>query len=265
MISATFKIYKFFLKQFYLIGGNKKNISEYLQNFDNSLLNTRKYYLQCFKYFNKYSNHIIKEHRLYFSQNKRGYGEDAFHVMWELLFNRFKFSNFLEIGVYRGQTISLISLLASIHHRSIDVYGLSPFNESGDEVSNYIKINFLEDTLNNFSHFKLRKPHLIKQYSTDNEAHTFVKNTLWDCVYIDGSHDYDVVKQDWEIASKSVKVGGIIVFDDSSLYLNYSNPFMSFKGHEGPSKFVENLKLNGLNNFKEILIVGHNRVFQKIK
>jgi hypothetical protein len=258
-------IYKYFLKQLYLFGGNKKNLNKYLQNFDNSLLDTRKYYLKCFKYFNKYSSLQIKEHRFYFSQNKRGYGEDAFHVMWELLYDKFNFSNFIEIGVYRGQTISLISLLASIKNRDIEVYGLSPFNNTGDEVSNYITIDFLEDTIINFKYFNLKKPHLIKHYSTDQEAHEFFQKYKWDCVYIDGSHNYDIVKQDWEIASNSVKIGGIVVFDDSSLYLNYSNPFMSFKGHVGPSKFVEDLKSKGINDFKEILIVGHNRVFKKIK
>lgn len=264
MINSILKIYKYFLKQKYLIGGNKKIIKEYLQNFDNSLLDPRKYYLQCYKYFNKFSSHQLKEHRLYFSQNKRGFGEDAFHVMWELLYKKFKFSNFVEIGVYRGQTISLISLLASINNSTIKVHGLSPFNNTGDDVSNYITIDFQADTLANFRHFNLPTPLLIKQYSTDKEAHDFMKNNIWDCVYIDGSHDYDIVKQDWKIASNSVKIGGIIVFDDASLYLNYSNPFMSFKGHDGPSKFVENLKSNDINNFKEILIVGHNRVFQKI-
>ena len=265
MKNAFLIIYYFFLKQLYLLGGNKKNLNEYLQNFDNSLLDTRNYYLQCFKYFNKFSSIQIKDHRFYFSQNKRGYGEDAFHVMWELLYDKYNFSNFVEIGVYRGQTISLISLLASIKKRDIEVYGLSPFNNTGDEVSNYITIDFLEDTIINFKYFNLKKPNLIKHYSTDQEAHEFIQNNKWDCVYIDGSHDYDIVKQDWEIASNSVKIGGIVVFDDSSLYLNYTNPFMSFKGHVGPSKFVEDLKSKGLDEFKEILIVGHNRVFKKIK
>ena len=108
MKNAFLIIYYFFLKQLYLLGGNKKNLNEYLQNFDNSLLDTRNYYLQCFKYFNKFSSIQIKDHRFYFSQNKRGYGEDAFHVMWELLYDKYNFSNFVEIGVYRGQTISLI-------------------------------------------------------------------------------------------------------------------------------------------------------------
>ena len=259
-----FKIYKFILNQKYLIGGDKKKMIEYLNNFENSLIDPRKYYLECYKYFNKFSNDKIKAHRLYFSQNKRGFGEDAFHVMWELLYNKFKFNNFVEIGVYRGQTISLISLLGSINNKKIEIYGLSPFNDTGDNVSNYITIDFEKDTFTNFEYFDLDKPQLIKHYSTDKEAHDFMKNNLWDCVYIDGSHDYDIVKQDWGIASKSIRIGGIIVFDDSSLYLNYSNPFMSLKGHEGPSKFVEDLKSSGLKDFKEILIVGHNRVFQRI-
>ena len=37
-------------------------------------------------YFKFKSSKLVKTHRWYdFKQNKRGYGEDAFHAMWEVL------------------------------------------------------------------------------------------------------------------------------------------------------------------------------------
>ena len=49
----------------------------------------------------------IINHRVYFSKEFRGFGEEAFHSMWYLLLSEFKPKNCLEIGVYRGQIISL--------------------------------------------------------------------------------------------------------------------------------------------------------------
>ena len=54
----------------------------------------------------------LQRHRYYYSQNQRGFGEDAFHAAWFRLFEGNKPINCLEIGVYRGQTISLWALLA---------------------------------------------------------------------------------------------------------------------------------------------------------
>ncbi len=52
-------------------------------------------------------------HRDHVEQNALGFGYRAFHWLWKLLVdampNRFRF---LEIGVYKGQVISLVGLLA---------------------------------------------------------------------------------------------------------------------------------------------------------
>ncbi|MCZ2340159.1 MAG: hypothetical protein LC127_18615, partial [Chitinophagales bacterium] len=60
--------------------------------------NIKKYY-----YYTQYTQQllpkILLKHRKYFSQNNRGFGEDAFHAMWWLLFREYKPVNCLEIGV----------------------------------------------------------------------------------------------------------------------------------------------------------------------
>ena len=194
-------------------------------------------------------------------QEHRGFGEDAFHSMWWQLIRRFRPANFLEIGIYRGQTISLVSLISKIEGITCQAHGISPFSSAGDSVSEYLrKIDYLEDTLGNFRHFSLPEPALLKAYSTDSEAVAKIRETSWDCIYIDGNHDYDIVKKDWEVCSESLAPGGIVVLDDSGLTTEYKPPRFATGGHPGPSRLASEIDRNA---FKEILQVGHNRVFQK--
>lgn len=43
-----------------------------------------------------------------------------------------------------------------------------------------------------------------------------VKNNYYDIVFIDGGHEYDIIKSDVENGYKKLKSGGVIVFDDFS-------------------------------------------------
>jgi hypothetical protein len=204
----------------------------------------------------------LKEHRIYFKSGKKGFGEDAFHAMWFMIFNFFKPVNVLEIGVYRGQTLSLFSLLSQKLDYKINLNGISPFDSSGDEVSVYLKeLNYYDDVLINFNNFSLPIPNLHKGFSNNIEMISVIQSQMWDLVYIDGSHDYLIAKSDFDVCSKMIKVGGLLVLDDASLNLNYKPHFYASKGHPGPSTVSDEISRN---EFIEILTVGHNRVFQKI-
>ena len=89
-----------------------------------------------------------------------------------------------------------------------------------------------------------------------------IRSKKWDVVYIDGSHDYNVVKSDFGLCSSVLSSGGIIVMDDSALYTSFKPPIYSSGGHPGPSSVADEINRDV---FKEILSVGHNRVFKKIK
>ena len=77
----------------------------------------------------------LREHRAYFKQAGRGFGEDAFHAMWWLILKEFRPTQLLEIGVYRGQTISLWALIGRLLSLDVEVSGISPFCAAGDSVS----------------------------------------------------------------------------------------------------------------------------------
>ncbi|HXT10147.1 MAG TPA: class I SAM-dependent methyltransferase [Candidatus Angelobacter sp.] len=226
-----------------------------------SLTDPTTFYLDCVRFFHQRLPPELREHRSYFTSERRGFGEDAFHVMWFLLFREFKPANFLEIGVYRGQTLSLASLLSRMNNGSADVCGISPFSPAGDSVSRYRNnVDYYQDTLANFEHFKLPVPVLLRAFSTDPAAEQFIASKPWDMIYIDGNHDYEVAARDWKICSDNLKAGGVVVLDDSGLTTSFRPPKFATGGHPGPSRLAKEIDRK---RFRELLQVGHNRVFQK--
>lgn len=232
------------------------------EDFSSSLLKPTDYYHRAFQDFHTIVPEEIRKHREFFQVELRGFGEDAFHTMWWRLVRKFQPRRFLEIGVYRGQTLSLVSLLAKMERSPCEVCGISPFSSAGDSVSTYIKaLDYRADTLANFANFNLPVPELLQAYSTDQEAVAFIGQRTWDMIYIDGNHDYEIVKADWAICSKAVDPGGLIVLDDSGLSTDYLPPAFATGGHPGPSRLASEIDRRV---FEEVLQVGHNRVFRKI-
>lgn len=208
------------------------------------------------------SPNAIKEHRLYYSKNKRGFGEDALHAMWWTLLQEFKPKLLLEIGVYRGQIVTLWGLIAKLNNLSCEVHGISPFLSSGDQVSNYLTtIDYMKDTLESNQYFKLPNPFFLKALSTDSNAIEYIKSHQWDLIYIDGNHDYDIALLDYKNCRDSLAKGGLLIMDDSSLYTDFKPPAFSFAGHPGPSRIVQELAIKELHFLGG---VGHNNVFMKV-
>jgi hypothetical protein len=200
----------------------------------------------------------IRNHRYYFRIKGRGFGEDAFHAAWFYVFKKYKPSLALEIGVYRGQTISLWAMLSQKIGHDIQIHGLSPLDDSGDSVSRYVDVRYEEDILSNFRNFNLSNPQLTKDYSNSDTGIKFLSSKAWDLIYIDGSHEYDIVLSDYLHSIDSLKVGGLLVMDDSSLYTKFTR---SFPGHPGPSRVLRD---HSSHRLRRILSVGHNNFFIKI-
>ena len=205
---------------------------------------------------------FVQEHRSYFRQEQRGFGEDAFHSMWYELLREYRPQKLLEIGVYRGQVMSLWALVAKELNIACDIHGISPFSSAGDTVSAYIGgIDYYDDVIENFNHFSLPLPNLHKGFSTDSDMVDVIKSKKWDLIYIDGSHDYDVVKSDFLLCGSMLSKNGLVILDDSAMNTDFRPPVYASSGHPGPSELAA--QIDG-KEFREILSVGHNRVFQKI-
>ena len=246
------------------LAGAPRRISLAPPNWKRSLDDPTGFYSECVRYFHSELPEEFRRHRQYFhnvQNNRRGYGESAFHTMWRLLLEKLRPANFLEIGVFRGQIISLVALWARLEGASCEVWGISPFSSAGDSVTAYRKdIDYYQDTLLNFDYFDLRHPGLVRAYSTDPQAVEFIRSRLWELIYIDGNHDYEVVRKDWQVCSESLKPGGVIVLDDAALTTKYKPPIFASQGHPGPSRLAQEIDRT---RFRELLQVGHNRVFQK--
>ena len=222
-------------------------------------------YDNLYQFFDYDLPESIFRHRHYFDQvskgSYRGCGEDPFHAMWFLLFKEFRPVHCLEIGVYRGQTLSLWALLGSYFQYSVDISGISPFAPVGDKVSAYEStLDYLDDTMVNHAYFNLPLPKFCKALSTDPQAIDLIESKKWDLIYIDGGHDYDVVLHDTKYAIKNLSPTGLIVMDDSSLYFDFSSKSGRFKGHDGPSLVTK--EMLDQNKLRLVLGVGHNNVLR---
>lgn len=214
------------------------------------------FYFKCEKF--------IYDHRNFFKNKKRGFGEDAFHAMWRFIMLEFKPTNILEIGVYRGQVISLLELISKKFNLRNNIWGLSPLTLDSDSVSKYIELDYQNDIENNFKIFKLDKPNLFRAFSTDDNAVAFIRSKKWDLIYVDGSHDYEVVLEDVNNSICNLSKNGILVLDDSSLYTDFDlevEGISIFRGHPGPSKIL--ISLMDDDRIKYLFGVGHNNVFMK--
>lgn len=253
----------------YGIFKNLKNFSSFIKFKSEALedlakLNRNELYLYFYYYFRYRSSTIVKIHRYYFKQDKRGFGEDAFHSMWEIIFKTFLPTSILEIGVYRGQTLSLFNLLSKKNNIVSEVWGITPLDSSADNVSEYKDIDYLNDIKNHFKFFKLNNPNILNSYSTDKKSLDFISTKQWDLIYIDGNHNYETVLSDVNISIQNLKKGGILAMDDSSLYQDFNLQNLgikAFKGHPGPSKVFESLLNSTEVNF--LLGVGHINLFLK--
>jgi hypothetical protein len=214
-----------------------------------------------------YKDSELINHRTYVENNNLGFGEKPFHIVWrelvKLLPNNFKF---LEIGVYKGQVLTLISLLSKIYKKNVDFIGVTPLSNYGDKYSTYDNTSYGKIIEDFFKHFNLPfdiNKNIIIGDSTNENIKSKIKETgKYDLIYIDGCHDYNCVVSDINLMKEITIKGSYIVFDDSSCYKDLNNNL--FKGHEDVCKAIKDL-IETDKSFEEIICVGHNRVFKKIK
>jgi hypothetical protein len=157
--------------------------------------------------------------------------------------------------------------LSKIYQKDVEFIGVTPLSNHGDKYSSYDKTSYEEainDIFNKFDlPFNINKNILIGD-STTEEVKSKIRDTgTYDLIYIDGCHDYDCVVSDINLMKEISVKGSYIVFDDSSCHKNFSTNL--FKGHEDVCNAIRDLIETDLGTFEEIICVGHNRVFKRIK
>jgi predicted O-methyltransferase YrrM len=233
-----------------------------------------------------WSEPLLAAHRRHVEENKLGFGDPAFHAMWASLIEtaarRFGLVRALEIGVFKGQVISLWSLLAHELALDVEVSALGPFagqprprasllskiryrldrrfREQINNANFYADDDYLAIVHAHFAHhgldFSSVKVH--RGLSTDPKILRDLQHAEFHIVYVDGDHSYDGALHDFKTFAAKIPVGGLLVADDAGSDL----PGTTFwKGHEAVTRAVQIMPSLG---FKNILNVGHNRIFERI-
>lgn len=228
---------------------------------------------------------ILAGHRRHIETHKLGFGDPAFHAMWQTLLaaarERFDHVDALEIGVFKGQVVSLWALLAKVHGWPLRIHAITPFE--GQPLTGNRWWRFLQARLNPwfrerlqsgdfypeddyeqivrrlFSHFQLDFDQVrwIRGYSQAPEVLAAVRADRFNLIYVDGGHTYEAASADIANFASKVTAGGWLVMDDAA----HDLPGTAYwKGHESVSQACRHLPALG---FKNILNVGHNRIFEK--
>ncbi len=265
-----------------------KNLNQYVQSYENTA-DGNDFYWEHFK--EEVEKHqLLKAHRDYVEKYQAGFGDRSFHYMWFILLQDLKLKHneisCLEIGIFKGQVISLWALISKSIGLKNNITGISPLegnypdskffrNYYVRKILSYIvpsirrdfvagNIHIQEDFLDHIqkmfanSDLDLNDVNLIKGYSNDEAVVAKVADKSFDIVYIDGDHSYKVCKTDLKNYSKLVKVGGYLVMDDAS---NFNPGTKFFKGILDVSKACEEINTTV---FKNVLNIGHNRVYRKL-
>jgi hypothetical protein len=203
----------------------------------------------------------LKEFRDLVEKEVYGFGERCFLGMHKMIVDSYDKKNIkaLEIGVYKGQILAAWKIIGNLVDKNIDVFGVTPL----DSTDGHIESDYLQNIKDLHNIFKLSDPDIIKGYSQDKEVLKLVDSEApFDIIFIDGHHDYEMVKQDLENYSKMVSDGGYFVIDDCSNDLKGAY-WGAFWGIDSVTKAVVEF-FNGNNDFEYIGNVVHNKIYRKI-
>lgn len=123
-------------------------------------------------------------------------------------------ARYLEIGVFQGASIEWMANNILTHPDSMAI-GLDPWLAEcmGKPWTDAEMIENKTAALAAVARFK-DKVRLIQIKSEDWFAKQQLPEGTFDAIYLDGMHDYDPLKADFESAWPLLKVGGTLVMDD---------------------------------------------------
>lgn len=205
----------------------------------------------------------LNAHRTWVEQNIFGFGERAFPWLWYLVVKELpKSFTFMEIGVFKGQTLSLVKLLANMQKKKADRYGITPLSSEGGVWES----DYRRDIETIHDQFNLKKDYiLLVGLSEDPAIIEQTQKLPLDVLYIDGGHEERHITNDIEQYSGLVKVGGFMVIDDCCN--SFRMPFGYFQGIQAVTNVVD-AKLPPVTPSEEwefVFSVVHNRVYRKLK
>jgi methyltransferase family protein len=122
----------------------------------------------------------------------------------------------LEIGTYQGKSAILLGYFLQAHEELIvcDTFESEAIGEHNLTENQKYYTNLQRQTFEkNFAQFHSRPPRIFACSSTDLIKHLPESNTFR-FIHIDGSHLYDVVREDIRLSQQLLGDNGVVVFDD---------------------------------------------------
>lgn len=198
----------------------------------------------------------LKAHRDFIEQNGMGFGERSFQWMWKLLIDEMpKKFTFLEIGVFCGQILSLVQLLATEQKKKATIYGISPMDErGGEQPADYYKyVEQVHDKLG------IKKDYtILRGMSQDDDI--LAQAPPMDILYVDGNHSRGGALFDLVNYSPLIKSGGYLVIDDCCNDLKM--PWGYFQGIQEVTEALKEFNPEE-KGFEFVFSVVHNRIYRK--
>jgi hypothetical protein len=198
----------------------------------------------------------LKAHRDWVEENHWGFGDRPLHYMWhELLESLPNKAVLMEIGVFRGQVVSLWALISQKLNKDFKVYGQTVLNKSmSDPYATHPAVT-MSEIERICRHFGV-EVNIINKDSLDEDSRA---PEPLDLLFIDGGHDYNTVINDIDKFTPSLKPSGLVVFDDASETLEEFGHW--FKGIEAVSRAVDEFAQR--DDYKEQERLGYVRIFRK--
>jgi len=229
---------------------------------------------------------LLAAHRSHVERHQLGYGDPAFHALWACLLTeasaRFGHVRALEIGVFKGQMISLWALLARECAFDVEIHAITPlegnpapapslwqrlryridadYREQVKTGNFHPTANYEEIVRAHFAHHGLRfvDIRLHRGYSNDPALVAGLASSRFEIIYVDGDHREAGARFDFATYGAKVVPGGWLIADDAS----HDLPGTQFwKGFPQVTAALSELAPLG---FVNVLNVGHNRVFQRV-
>jgi hypothetical protein len=200
-----------------------------------------------------------------FCGNGYGMGEDCFHWMWKLLVDEMPWKfKFLEVGVYKGQILSLIYLLAYRKWKFAEICGvtlLSPFAGISGRFGPHPDDDYRQCIQDLHDQFGQLMPHLIVGDSTSTEVHDQVQALApFDIIFVDACHEYEYVSQDLLFYPELIREGGFLVLDDAACDLK--QPWGWFQGIADVCDAARTI-IETNNRWQHLITVAHDRVWRR--
>lgn len=131
-----------------------------------------------------------------------------FADFYNFIVDRFDNANFVEIGTWKGASISYLAKRVKQKHKNINIFGIDTFKGTPGEHDEDIDI--INGTLYQ-TYLKNTSPYNIKTIIGDSHlVHKRFIDEGIDFLFIDGDHHYESVKQDLINWYPKICKGGII-------------------------------------------------------